>query len=312
MRRDFEPDSARFTFTMSMHRNAFGDADDQRNLRIDGFENGIGRKGRRHIDDGGISAGFLAGFQHGVKTGKTDMRRATLAGRHAAHHLGAIGNRLLGVEGAVVAGDALADDLGVLVDENGHQAASFTALTIFLAASSRSSAGDDVEPGVADDLLAEFDIGAFEAHHQRNLEAHFLHRGDHAFGDDVAFHDAAEDVDQDALHARVGGDDLEGGRHLFLRGAAADIEEVGGLGAVELDDVHGGHGKARAIHHAADGAIERHIGEIDISRLRFPWGLLRSDRAGLDVGMAVERVVVEIHLGIEAERAGRPWSPPAD
>src|SRR5436190_17639665 len=71
--------------------------------------------------------------------------------------------------------------------------------------------GDDVELGVLDDLLAEIDIGAFEAHYEGNLQAHFLHGGNHAFGDDVAFHDAAEDVDQNAFDARIGGDDLEGG-----------------------------------------------------------------------------------------------------
>ena len=51
-------------------------------------------------------------------------------------------------------------------------------------------------------------------------------RGDHALGDDVALHDAAEDVDQDALHVGIGGDDLERRRDLLLVGAAADVEEV--------------------------------------------------------------------------------------
>ena len=53
------------------------------------------------------------------------MGRAAFAGRDAADHLGAVGDRLLGMERAVLAGDALADDLGVLVDEDGHHAASF-------------------------------------------------------------------------------------------------------------------------------------------------------------------------------------------
>ncbi|EDP66521.1 malate dehydrogenase [alpha proteobacterium BAL199] len=44
------------------------------------------------------------------------------------------------MEGTLAAGEALADDLRVLVDENRHQAASFTALTIFSAASPRLSA----------------------------------------------------------------------------------------------------------------------------------------------------------------------------
>ncbi len=132
-----------------MHRNAFGDAHDERNFRIDGFENGIGREGRRHIDDGGIGAGLLARFHHRVEDGKSDMLRAAFARRHARHHLRAIGNRLFGMEGAVVAGDALADDFGFLVDENGHQAASFTALTIFLRRVVEIVGGDDVELRVA-------------------------------------------------------------------------------------------------------------------------------------------------------------------
>src|SRR5450631_4456740 len=68
------------------------------------------------------------------------MAGAGFAWRGAAHHLGAVLDGLLGMEGAVLAGEALADDLGILVDEDGHYAASFTALTIFCAASSRSSA----------------------------------------------------------------------------------------------------------------------------------------------------------------------------
>src|ERR1700734_1451288 len=54
-----------------------------------------------------------------------------------------------------------------------------------------------VEAGFADDLLAGIDIGALEPHHQRHGQADLLHRGDHAFGNDVALHDATEDIDQD-------------------------------------------------------------------------------------------------------------------
>ncbi len=71
------------------------------------------------------------------------------------------------------------------------------------------------------------DVGAFEAHDQRDRQVHFLGRGDDAFGDDVAAHDAAEDVDQDALHRRIAEDDLERRGDLLLASAAADVEEVG-------------------------------------------------------------------------------------
>src|SRR3546814_8144870 len=70
----------------------------------------------------------------------SDVCSSDLAGGHAADHLGAVGDRLLGVEGTLRAGEALADDLGILVDQHRHQAASFTALTTFSAASARLSA----------------------------------------------------------------------------------------------------------------------------------------------------------------------------
>jgi hypothetical protein len=40
---------------------------------------------------------------------------AALAGRDAADHLRAVGDGLFGMEGALLAGEALADDLGVLL-----------------------------------------------------------------------------------------------------------------------------------------------------------------------------------------------------
>ena len=52
--------------------------------------------------------------------------------------------------------------------------------------------------------LAGDDVVALEADDQRQLEADLPHRLDDAGGDDVAVHDAAEDVDEDALHLRVG------------------------------------------------------------------------------------------------------------
>jgi len=41
-------------------------------------------------------------------------------------------------------------------------------------------------------------------------------------------HDAAEDVDEDATHVRISGQDLERRGHLRLRRPAAHVEEVAG------------------------------------------------------------------------------------
>ena len=104
------------------HRDALGDADDQRDLRIDRLEDRVGGERRRHVDHRRVGAGLGDRLGHGVEHRQVEMRGAAFARRHAAHHLGAVGDRLLGMEGALRAGEALADDLGVLVDQDGHQA----------------------------------------------------------------------------------------------------------------------------------------------------------------------------------------------
>ena len=48
------------------------------------------------------------------------MLGAAFARRHAADDLGAVGAGLLRVEGALAARNALANDLGILVDKNRH------------------------------------------------------------------------------------------------------------------------------------------------------------------------------------------------
>ena len=86
----------------------------------------------------------------------------------------------------------------------------------------------------------------------------------------------------------IGGDDLEGFRHPVLGGAAADIEEIRRLGAIELDNVHRRHGKTGAIHHAADGAVERDIVQVMFRGFDFPCVLLAFVAQGGDFGMPVK------------------------
>jgi hypothetical protein len=52
------------------------------------------------------------------------------------------------------------------------------------------------------------------------------------------------------------------GTHLALLNVAADIEEVGRLTAVQLDDVHGGHGQPSTVHQATDVPVHLHRGPI--------------------------------------------------
>jgi hypothetical protein len=48
------------------------------------------------------------------------MRLSAFTGRNTAHHLGTIGNRLLGVESALLAGETLADNAGIFINEYAH------------------------------------------------------------------------------------------------------------------------------------------------------------------------------------------------
>lgn len=46
----------------------------------------------------------------------------------------------------------------------------------------------------------------------------------------------------------VGGDEFEGLGHLMGCGSASYIQEVGWRAAMQLDDVHGGHGQTGSVH----------------------------------------------------------------
>ena len=91
-------------------RHALGDAHDQLDAGIGRFENRIRRERRRHVDHAGGRAGFAHGFLHRVEHRQAEMLLAAATRRNAADQLGAVSEALLGVEGALLAREALADD----------------------------------------------------------------------------------------------------------------------------------------------------------------------------------------------------------
>src|SRR6476659_8257310 len=62
---------------------------------------------------------------------------------------------------------------------------------------------DDRQTRVGQQLLAELLVRPLHPHDQRHGQVGGLAGGDHALGDGVAAHDAAEDVDQDRRHLLV-------------------------------------------------------------------------------------------------------------
>ena len=160
---------------------------------------------------------------------------------------------------------------------------------------------DDRETRFRENLLAGFFVGALHADHQRHGQADRLGSSDHAFGNGVALHDAAEDVDQDGLHVLVLQHDLEGFGHLLGGGTAAHVEEVGRLAAVQLDRVHGGHGQAGTVHQAADVAVQADVGQVELGSLDFSRILFVQVAVGHDLGMAEQGVAVEVELGVQGD-----------
>ena len=105
---------------------------------------------------------------------------------------------------------------------------------------------------------------------------------------------------------RIADDDLERSRDFLARGAAAHVEKIRGLLAKQLDDVHGGHGEAGAVHHAADAAVELHIGKIVFRRFAFGRVLFVGIAQKRNVLVPEQCIVVEIDLGIETDHLAVP------
>ena len=101
-------------------------------------------------------------------------------------------------------------------------------------------------------------IGSLKTHHQRHREANVLCCSNDGACNAVALHDAAEDIHQHALDGCIGEDDSECFGNRLLRGAAADVQEVCWVAAVQFDDVHGAHRQTSAVDEAADVAVESH------------------------------------------------------
>src|SRR5262249_31321102 len=155
------------------------------------------------------------------------------------------------------------------------------------------------QPAAREHFACLVRIRALEPHYHRNLYPHLLHRVDDTIGNEVAAHDAAEDVDQHRAHPAVGKDQFERRCHTLAGGTAADIEKVGGLAAVQLDQVHGCHGESRTVHHAGDIAVERYVVEIVLGGPALHRIFLAGIAQLRELRMTEQGVVVDVDLRIE-------------
>src|SRR3990167_6309663 len=130
------------------HGDALRDGDDQIQVGLDGFPDGVSGTGGRHIDHRHGGAGLRGGFLDGGVDGDVRELLSSLLGVPAGHErvlAVGVGLAAQGVELTGLARDALGDDLGVFVDVNAHDESSgclaqATAATILVAASAIESA----------------------------------------------------------------------------------------------------------------------------------------------------------------------------
>ena len=85
-----------------------------------------------------------------------------------------------------------------------------------------------------------------------------------------------------------------------------DVEKIGRLAAVQLDQVHRAHRQPRAVHQAADIAVQPHIAQAGLARLHLGRLLLRQIAERRQFRMPEQRIVVEAHLGVERHQLARP------
>src|SRR5262249_19558028 len=123
----------------------FRDADHELEPRVRGLEDRVGRVRRRHVDHAHRGARRLLRIGDRVEHRQTEMLLAAAARRDAGDDLGAVVEALLRVERALLAGEPLADHLGVAVDQDAHDFAP-ASFTTFDAASLSPVAGVMVKP----------------------------------------------------------------------------------------------------------------------------------------------------------------------
>ena len=117
-----------------------------------------------------VRAGLAHALGDGVEHRPALVRRAALAGRHAADDRGAVGGGLLGVERAFAAGDALDDAAACSCRSSTAMvtAISRRARRRLLGRLAHRVGGGEVQAAVLEHLLALLDVRAFHADDDRH------------------------------------------------------------------------------------------------------------------------------------------------
>ena len=180
---------------------------------------------------------------------------------------------------------------------------SAAAATTFLAASVRSSAVMMSTSLSARILRPFFDFGPFQAHDQRHVEADRLVGFEQArWRSSCSCMMPPKMLTSTALTFLSASRMRNASVTCSTFGAAAHVQEVGRLAAVQLDEVHRAHRQPGAVDQAADIAVQLDVAQSRLAGSDFG-RLLFAQVAQLgDVRVPEQGVVVEGHLGVQGHQ----------
>jgi len=159
---------------------------------------------------------------------------------------------------------------------------------------------ENLEARVVNELVGLLHVGALQTGNDGDLEVERLDDSDQTLGDGIAAHNTAEDVDKNGRDLGIGGDQLEGLLDGGRGSTTADVKEVSRLAAIQLDNIHGGHGQTGTVDQAADVTVELDEVQAGLRGANLLGILLGGVAPAEDLFLAELGIVVEAELGVHA------------
>src|SRR5271163_4346310 len=104
------------------HRDAFRDADDERNFSVGGFENRVGSVWRRNENYGSVGARGLYSFLNGIEHRTFQVLGPTFAWGYATNDICPVFNHLLRMKSSFASRETLHDETRFFVYQHAHRA----------------------------------------------------------------------------------------------------------------------------------------------------------------------------------------------
>ena len=122
----------------------------------------------------------------------------------------------------------------------------------------------------------------------------------------VAAKNAAENVHQHLADLRIRQDDAHCGGNLLFGRPATHVQEVSGSRSRRVGHVQRGHGEAGAVHQAAHAAVQADVCYVVVRGPRLKLVFLAAVPQLVQVRMPEQRVVLNVHLGVQRHHVCRP------